>query len=129
MPFFFEGLWSSESFILRRGHKGLPEVYHREQRNFSLTVYQCTNLFDLKKFFLNQRNFFSGCNGYKSILRAYAHNEGFCVTSDNARRTDRASASISCEHCLVISRIVCIGTYSILFDFGAYTSFYAYTRI
>ena len=30
---------------------------------------------------------------------------------------------------LVISRIVCIGTYSILFDFGAYTSFYAYTRI
>ena len=30
---------------------------------------------------------------------------------------------------LVISRIVCIGTYSILCDFGAYTSFYAYTRI
>ena len=26
---------------------------------------------------------------------------------------------------LVISRIVCIGTYSILCDFGAYTSFYA----
>ena len=30
---------------------------------------------------------------------------------------------------LVISRIVCIGTYSILCDFGADTSFYAYTRI
>ena len=30
---------------------------------------------------------------------------------------------------LVISRIVCIGTYSILCDFGAYTSSYAYTRI
>ena len=30
---------------------------------------------------------------------------------------------------LVISRIVCIGTYSILCDFGAYKSFYPYTRI
>ena len=30
---------------------------------------------------------------------------------------------------LVITQIVCIGTYSILCDFGAYTSFYAYTRI
>ena len=30
---------------------------------------------------------------------------------------------------LVITRIVCIGTYSILCNFGAYTSFYAYTRI
>ena len=30
---------------------------------------------------------------------------------------------------LVISRIVCIGTYSIICEFGAYTSFYAYTRI
>ena len=30
---------------------------------------------------------------------------------------------------LLISRIVCIGTYSILCDFGAFTSFYAYTRI
>ena len=30
---------------------------------------------------------------------------------------------------LIISRIVCIGMYSILCDFGAYTSFYAYTRI
>ena len=29
----------------------------------------------------------------------------------------------------VISRIMCIGMYSILYDFGAYTSFYAYTRI
>ena len=38
----------------------------------------------------------------------------------------------SCEHCresLGIARIVCIGTYSILCDFGAYTSFYAYTGI
>ena len=30
---------------------------------------------------------------------------------------------------LVITRIVCIGTYSILCEFDAYTSFYAYTRI
>ena len=30
---------------------------------------------------------------------------------------------------LAISRIVCISTYSILCDFGADTSFYAYTRI
>ena len=30
---------------------------------------------------------------------------------------------------LVITRIVCIGTYTILCDFGAYTSFSAYTRI
>ena len=30
---------------------------------------------------------------------------------------------------LVISRIVCIGTYSILCDFGAYMSFYSYIRI
>ena len=30
---------------------------------------------------------------------------------------------------LIITRIVCIGTYSILCDFGVYTSFYAYTRI
>ena len=30
---------------------------------------------------------------------------------------------------LVISRIVCIGTYSISRDFGAYTSFYAYWNI
>ena len=30
---------------------------------------------------------------------------------------------------LVITRIVCIGTYSILCDFGAYASFYAYTWI
>ena len=30
---------------------------------------------------------------------------------------------------LVITRIACIGTYSILCDRGAYTSFYAYTRI
>ena len=30
---------------------------------------------------------------------------------------------------LVISLIVCIGTYSILCDFGTDTSFYGYTRI
>ena len=29
----------------------------------------------------------------------------------------------------MIIRIVCIGTYFILYDFGAYTSFYAYTGI
>ena len=39
------------------------------------------------------------------------------------------SKSASIVVSLVISRIVCIGTYSILCDFGAYTSFYAYTRI
>ena len=30
---------------------------------------------------------------YYSILRAWAHNEGYCETRDNSRRTDRASAS------------------------------------
>ena len=29
----------------------------------------------------------------------------------------------------IITRIVCIGTYSTLCDYSAYTSFYAYTRI
>ena len=43
------------------------------------------------------------------------------------RRTIRVIASIVAS--LVISRIVCIGTYSIFCDFGADTSFYAYTRI
>ena len=32
-------------------------------------------------------------------IRANAHNSGHYETRDNARRTDRASASISCEHC------------------------------
>ena len=31
-------------------------------------------------------------------IRANAHNSGNYETRDNARRTDRASASISCEH-------------------------------
>ena len=37
----------------------------------------------------------------------------------------------SCEHCRESRNFpnVCIGAYSILCDFGAYTSFYAYTRI
>ena len=52
---------------------------------------------------------------YNSTLRAQAQNEGHCGTSIVAS--------------LGITRIVCIGTYSILCDFGAYTSFYAYTRI
>ena len=34
---------------------------------------------------------------------------------------------LSSYNSLVISRIMCIGTYSILCDSGAYTSFYAYT--
>ena len=72
------------------------------------------------------------------------------MTSDNARRRskprrspcvaeakprqsrDEAEARSDLrafEASLVITRIVCIGTYSILCDFGAYTSFYAYTRI
>ena len=103
-----------------------------------------------------------------SILRAQAHNEGYCVTSDNARRTSKprrsrgvgeaqsrysrcvvetqlreirdeaetkprrsrgAISPASIVASLVISRIVCIDTYSILCDFGADTSFYAETRI
>ena len=32
-------------------------------------------------------------------IRANAHNSGNYETRDNARRTDRASVSISCEHC------------------------------
>ena len=44
-------------------------------------------------------------------------------------RSRGAISPASIDASLVISRIVCIGTYSILCDFGAYTSFYAYTRI
>ena len=44
-------------------------------------------------------------------------------------RSRGAISSASIVASLVISRIVCIGTYSILCDFGAYTTFYAYTRI
>ena len=79
---------------------------------------------------------------HNSTLRAQAQNEGHCGASDNGRRRSKLRRSRcvaetkprrdqSCEHFkrLVITRIVCIGTYSILCDFGAYTSFYAYTGI
>ena len=45
------------------------------------------------------------------------------------RQSRGAISPASIVASLVISRIVCIGTYSILCDFGADTSFYAYTRI
>ena len=45
------------------------------------------------------------------------------------RRSRGAISPASIVVSLAISRIVCIGTYSILCDFGADTSFYAYTRI
>ena len=45
------------------------------------------------------------------------------------RRSWGAISPASIIASLAISRIVCIGTYSILCDFGADTSFYAYTRI
>ena len=44
-------------------------------------------------------------------------------------RSRGANSPASIIASLVISRIVCIGTHSILCDLGAYTSFYAYTRI
>ena len=44
-------------------------------------------------------------------------------------RSRGAMSPASIVASLVISRIVCIGTYSILCDFGADTSFYAYTRV
>ena len=49
------------------------------------------------------------------------------MTSDNARRRSNRGAisPASIVASLVIFRIVCIGTYSILCDFGAYTNFYA----
>ena len=47
----------------------------------------------------------------------------------NPRRSRGVISPASIVASLVISRIVCIGTFSILCDFGAYTSFYAYTRI
>ena len=51
------------------------------------------------------------------------------MLGDDRSRGATSPASIVAS--LVISRIVCIGMYSILYlcDFGAYTSFYAYTRI
>ena len=57
------------------------------------------------------------------------------MTSDNARRRSKprrsrgAISPASIVASLVISRIECIGTYSILSDFFADTSFYAYTGI
>ena len=94
---------------------------------------------------------------HNSILRAQAHNKGYCAMSDNARRRSKprrsrgvadaqsrrsrdvaeakprrirgAISPASMVASLVISRIVCIGTYSILCDFGAYTGFHAYNRI
>ena len=38
-------------------------------RNFSLTVYQCTNWFDSKKFWLNQRNFFLGVGSISAMKK------------------------------------------------------------
>ena len=52
-----------------------------------------------------------------------------CVAEAKLRRIRGAISPASIVASLVISLIVCIGTYSILCDFGAYTSFYAYTRI
>ena len=49
------------------------------------------------------------------------------MLAEDRRRDAISPASIVAS--LVISRIVCIGTYSILCEFGADTSFYAYTRI
>ena len=51
------------------------------------------------------------------------------VAESKSRRSRGAISPASIVASLVISRIVCIGAYSILCDFGADTSFYAYTRI
>ena len=51
------------------------------------------------------------------------------VGETKPRESRGAISPASIVASLVISRIVCIGTYSILCDFGAYTSFYEYTRI
>ena len=50
------------------------------------------------------------------------------VAETKPRRSRGAISPSSIVESLVISRIVCISTYSILCDFGAYTSFYACTR-
>ena len=51
------------------------------------------------------------------------------VAEAKPRQSRGAISPASIVASLAISRIVCIGTYSILCDFGADTSFYAYTRI
>ena len=51
------------------------------------------------------------------------------VAESKPRQSRGAISPASIVASLVISRIVCIGTYSILCDSGAYTSFYAYTWI
>ena len=51
------------------------------------------------------------------------------VVETNPKQSRGAISPASIVASLAISRIVCIGTYSILCDFEADTSFYAYTRI
>ena len=51
------------------------------------------------------------------------------VSEAKPRRSRGAISPASIVASLAISRIVCIATYSILCDFGADTSFYAYSGI
>ena len=62
-----------------------------------------------------------------SKVQVYIHKTD--VAEAKPRRSRCAISPASIVACLVITRIVCIGTYSILCDFGGYMSFYAYTRI
>ena len=46
-------------FLIKKKKRKNQEI-SLNQRNYSMTAYQCTNFFDSKKFCLNQRNFFLG---------------------------------------------------------------------
>ena len=66
------------------------------------------------------------------MLCAEAHNEGYYTTSDNAgsrSKPRRDQSPRAFQASLMITRILCIGVYTILCDFSAFTSFSAYTRI
>ena len=64
------------------------------------------------------------------IQRPTTQGHSSYAKDENSRNSIlRAISPASILASLAISRIVCIGTYSILCDFGADTSFYAYTGI
>ena len=64
---------------------------------------------------------------WRATMLAGDRSQGVVETKPRRSRGTISPASIVAS--LVISRIVCIGTHSILCDFGVNTSFYAYTRI
>ena len=65
----------------------------------------------------------------RRIMRVFTRRATMLAGDRSQEEAGARSVLRAFQASLVITRIVCIGTYSILCDFGAYTSFYAYTRI